>query len=278
MSELTPLPSQRARVLELPQWVIASYDATKPSRYVREGMSDLVIALPPPRLNQDLQNEAKQRLNALEALSRVPVTMQQIHDLFSFVNGLVANPLGKDDFRFKVKAIYSLFSTYSGCIFNQDTAQKLATATKFFPSAHEIANVLNAAKTELEAKITLLKSVVGQAYRNPEKAAQKRQETLEQRLKVQEEQEYQHKLAKLKNRFKFIDDLTREIEQAVENYVPDNRVNMDFNQLIAHLTKKMNALGDPTIKKIFTEKIEALRSAQRQLEQLKRVGIVPVAV
>ncbi|CAI3961213.1 unnamed protein product, partial [Commensalibacter communis] len=68
--------------------------------------------------------------------------------------------------------------------------------------------------------------------------------------------------------------LNKVIQEAMENYIPANPMEMNSQELIKVFTEQMNQINDPQIKSILQDKINTIRSAARQIEELRKLGVV----
>ncbi|MDI2112114.1 hypothetical protein [Commensalibacter nepenthis] len=88
------------------------------------------------------KKRVQEYLAQLELLSQTAVDFKVFVDFFKIINFAVAHPLSKEVFDLKVKSLHSIFKTVPLLLFNTETCKELAVLTPFFPSAHNVENVL----------------------------------------------------------------------------------------------------------------------------------------
>lgn len=265
--------------ISTPSWAKQVGNQANHHCHFREGMSVLKIARNSSkvRFSKEQYDEAKYTLEHFQKLSSVPVSMEIFREVFKLVNAAVVNSFSQEVFNFKIKALYSIFADYPACIFTQETARKIAKLNTFFPSGKEIELVLNQAKNELDSEIENLKAIVGYGVHANEEQIEL-QEKRRQYLQDKVDQERQIRINRLNAITKPIDDLNQTIKEAVENYMPENYQNMDSQSLIIVFNEQINIVQDEQIKAILQEKIDALRSKQKQIEDLKKLGVVVLPI
>lgn len=265
--------------ISTPSWAKQVGNQESYNCYSREGMSDLKIARTSSkvRISKEQYDETKSALEYFQKLSSIPVSMEIFREVFKLVNAVVVNSFSQEVFNFKIKALYSIFADYPACIFTQETARKIAKLNTFFPSGKEIELVLNQAKNELDSEIENLKAIVGYGVHANEEQIEL-QEKRRQYLQDKVDQERQIRINRLNAITKPIDDLNQTIKEAVENYMPENYQNMDSQSLIIVFNEQINIVQDEQIKAILQEKIDALRSKQKQIEDLKKLGVVVLPI
>ncbi|MDI2113053.1 hypothetical protein [Commensalibacter nepenthis] len=265
--------------ISAPSWTKQFKDQKSYNCYSCEGMTDLKIArtFGKTKISEERHNEAKAALDHFLKLSSVPVSMAVFREVFKLVNGSVSNSLSQEIFNFKVKALYSIFADYPACIFTQETTRKIANLNKFFPSGNEIETVLDQAKQDLDNEIENLKAIVGYGFETKEDQRREQRELQEKRrqyLQDKANQERQHRINYLNAITQPLDELNKAIKEAVESYVPQNAANMNSQALIQLFTEQMNQIDDQQIKLILQDKINTIRSAARQIEELRKLGVV----
>ena len=264
-------------IASIPQWIRQFKNQTCHSRYSREGMTDLVIASKPVGIDDKSRREAKEHLDRLINISSIPLAMETVCKVLSIVNVQVANPYGKNDFSFRVKATYGTFRNYPDCIFNETIAYRLSTIGKFFPSANEIKQVLDEEKKKLDDEIENLKSIVNGVFSSGKDSIleeMERKRVKEARIRVKEEEEYRFRIRAIRERLKHVDNLVAEMDEVVERYFPDDISKRDHDRIIQFLTRKMNEIEDERIRNIFLEKIRLVENAKRQLEIISNAGLI----
>ena len=264
-------------IASIPQWVRQFRNHAGNSRYSREGMTDLVIASKPVGIDDKSRLEAKEHLDRLINMSSIPLTMETVCKVLSIVNVQVANPYGKNDFSFRVKATYGTFRNYPDCIFNETIAYRLSTISKFFPSANEIKQVLDEEKKKLDDEIENLKSIVNGVFSSGKDSVleeMERKRVKEARIREKEEEEYSLRIRAIRERLKHVDNLVTEMDELVERYSPDDISRRDYDRIIQFLTEKMNEIEDERIRNIFLEKIRLVESAKRQFEIISNAGLI----
>ncbi|CAI3953888.1 unnamed protein product [Commensalibacter communis] len=265
--------------ISAPSWTKQFKDQKSYNCYSREGMTDLKIArtFDKIKISEERHNEAKAALDHFLKLSSVPVSMGVFREVFKLVNGAISNSLSREIFNFRIKALYSIFADYPACIFTQEIARKIAKLNIFFPSAKEIESVLDEAKEDLESEISNLQSIVGNDFYTKEDQLREQMELQAKRRERQEqkeEDERRHRINRLNAITKPLDDLNKVIQEAMENYIPANPMEMNSQELIKVFTEQMNQINDPQIKSILQDKINTIRSAARQIEELRKLGVV----
>ena len=269
--------SLQMAMASIPQWIKKFKNQTCHARYSREGMTDLVIALKPFDIDEKSRWEAKEHLDRLINMSSIPLTMETVCKVLSIVNVQVANPYGKNDFNFRVKATYGTFRHYPDCIFNETIAYRLSIISKFFPSANEIKQVLDEEKKKLDDEIENLKFIVNGVFSSAKDSVleeMERKRVKEARIREKEEEEYRFRIRAIRERLKPVDNLVTEMDELVERYSPDDISRRDYDQIIHFLTKKMNEIEDERIRNIFHEKIKLVASAKRQFEIISNAGLI----
>lgn len=264
-------------IASIPQWIIQFRNHAGNSRYSREGMTDLVISSKPVGIDEKSRREAKEHLDRLINISSIPLTMETVCKVLSIVNVQVANPYGKNDFSFRVKATYGTFRNYPDCIFNETIAYRLSTIGKFFPSANEIKQVLDEEKKKLDDEIENLKSIVNGVFSSGKDSVleeMERKRVKEARIRVKEEEEYRFRIRAIRERLKPVDNLVAEMDEVVERYFPDDISKRDHDRIIQFLTRKMNEIEDERIRNIFLEKIRLVENAKRQFEIISNAGLI----
>ncbi|MUH05389.1 hypothetical protein [Commensalibacter melissae] len=264
-------------IASIPQWIRQFKNQTCHSRYSREGMIDLVISSKPVCIDDKSRREAKEHLDRLINMSSIPLAMETVCKVLSIVNVQVANPYGKNDFSFRVKATYGTFRNYPDCIFNETIAYRLSTISKFFPSANEIKRVLDEEKKKLDDEIENLKSIVNGVFSSGKDSVleeMERKRVKEAMIREKEEEEYSLRIRAIRERLKPVDNLVTEMDEVVERYFPDDISRRDHDRIIQFLTEKMNEIEDERIRNIFLEKIRLVESAKRQFEIISNAGLI----
>ncbi|CAK7193123.1 hypothetical protein COMNV_01336 [Commensalibacter sp. Nvir] len=241
-------------------------------RYRCEGMSDLIVYHPPTPLNTPQQiQQAHQRLSyLLENMKRL-VTLRQIEQTFSLVNALVANPLGKEEFEFKVNVIFAVFADKPACLFHADTSKKLATCSRFFPSGMEIKHIIEqqeqAYRQEIETLRQQIKHASAAAKYTSSVDHTSAQDTHNERI-------FQRNLKRLKQAFAPVDALSSNIQKQLDVYISKQGFPSNIPKFIEYLHHLSAHLHDRQLIDTIEEKIHALQQVEHQLKQLSALGVL----
>jgi hypothetical protein len=157
-----------------------------PRRYAASGeKAPLVIASGSFTPSTEVVTEAQRALPGIEA-ALVPASLGEIRDWLQRVNAGVRIPLDRDEFDLRFSAIGAVCSDLPAKVWNDETLKTGLKAWRFFPSAADVAELLeDAARPLFAARDAVLRLATGNR-RPAEQATPRRAPTPEELAWVHE--------------------------------------------------------------------------------------------
>lgn len=127
-------------------------------RYAAPDGDVVAIAAAPPVLTEAQRDEARAAA-ALYQVTMDPVTAGQVRDWLKPINAGVRNPQGPEDFAVRAAAIAMVCDGMPARLFGVETQRAMLAASQFFPSAADVAAVMQPRADKMRRELEALQSL-----------------------------------------------------------------------------------------------------------------------